>query len=183
LMAAGQFCLFLSGSYYQNHELAMALMFVGLAVLIFGVGFFKPNISTMVGQLYPPADRRIDAAFTIFYMGINLGACLGPLVCGFLGESYGADQQPLPQYFRCGFLAACIGMLISVPVFVAFKNRFLVTPDGQQIGAEPNKLRDLQAGTSRGSRSRNWPSGAACSWCCSFFFITALLSASSPTPC
>jgi POT family proton-dependent oligopeptide transporter len=153
LMAAGQFCLFLSGSSYQNHDLATALMFIGLAILVFGVGFFKPNISTMVGQLYPPADRRIDAAFTIFYMGINLGACLGPLVCGALGERYGSDNQPLPETFRWGFLAACIGMLISVPVFIAFKNRYLMTPDGQPIGVEPNKARDIQPAETTGNGS------------------------------
>jgi POT family proton-dependent oligopeptide transporter len=145
LMALGQFCLFLSGSSYENEKLATTLMFIGLGVLILGVGFFKPNISTMVGQLYPPADRRIDAAFTIFYMGINLGAFLGPLVCGGLGEHYASDGRALPEYFRWGFLAACVGMLISVPVFVACKNRYLVTPDGQQIGALPNKARDIQS--------------------------------------
>jgi POT family proton-dependent oligopeptide transporter len=150
LMALGQFCLFLSGSALEQHELSLTLMFIGLAILIFGVGFFKPNISTMVGQLYPPADRRIDAAFTIFYMGINLGACLGPLVCGYLGEHYDKSRQPLPGYFRWGFLAACIGMLISVPVFIAFKNRYLVTPDGGQVGAQPNKDRDIQSTVSAG---------------------------------
>jgi POT family proton-dependent oligopeptide transporter len=143
LMAVGQFCLFFSGSFYGKSQLAIGLMFVGLAFLIFGNGFFKPNISTMVGQLYPPADRRIDAAFTIFYMGINLGAFLAPLVCGGLGERY-ENGHPLPEYFRWGFLAAGIGMLISVIIFVAYRNRYLVTPDGMQIGVEPNKAREVQ---------------------------------------
>jgi POT family proton-dependent oligopeptide transporter len=153
LMAVGQFCMFLSGSAYQNASLATALMFVGLGFLIFGNGFFKPNISTMVGQLYPPADRRIDTAFTIFYMGINLGACLAPLVCGGLGERYGDDGRPLPEYFRWGYLAACIGMLISLSFFVAYKNRYIVTPDGRPIGVEPNKARDIQAAAALGSGS------------------------------
>jgi POT family proton-dependent oligopeptide transporter len=149
LMAVGQFCMFLSASSYDDHrllfglEIPQALMFLGLAVLIFGNGFFKPNISTMVGQLYPEGDRRIDAAFTIFYMGINLGAFLAPLVCGALGERYD-NGQPLPEFFRWGFLAAGIGMIISVITFVALRNHYLVTPDGQQIGVEPNKARDLK---------------------------------------
>jgi POT family proton-dependent oligopeptide transporter len=143
LMAVGQFCLFVSGSYFANPQLAVGLMFLGLAFLIFGNGFFKPNISTMVGQLYPAGDRRIDAAFTIFYMGINLGAFLAPIVCGALGERY-ANGQPLPEYFRWGFLAAGVGMVISVIIFGFCKNYFLVAPDGKQIGVEPNKARDLQ---------------------------------------
>lgn len=150
LMAVGQFCLFFSGSYCRNLQLAVGLMFLGLAFLIFGNGFFKPNISTMVGQLYPAGDRRIDAAFTIFYMGINLGAFLAPLVCGGLGERY-ANGQALPEYFRWGFLAAGIGMLISVLTFVVYKNRYLVTPDGIQIGVEPNKARELQPAGTAGS--------------------------------
>lgn len=148
LMAAGQFCMFLSGSFYENQHLATALMCVGLGILIFGNGFFKPNISTMVGQLYPPADRRIDAAFTIFYMGINLGAFLGPLVCGGLGERYEDGGPPIPEHFRWGFLAACLGMLLSVAIFSAYQSRFLITPEGKQIGVEPNKARDVQPAAS-----------------------------------
>jgi POT family proton-dependent oligopeptide transporter len=144
LMAAGQFCMFLSGGVYQQRDLAAVLMFGGLGLLIFGNGFFKPNISTMVGQLYPPKDRRIDAAFTIFYMGINLGAFLSPLVCGTLGERYDDAHNPLPEYFRWGFLAACIGMLISMAFFVVYKNRYIVTPDGKAIGAEPNRASQTQ---------------------------------------
>ena len=63
------------------------LLFLALGLLILGNGFFKPNISTMVGQLYPPGDTRRDAGYTIFYMGINTGAFLAPIVCGTLGES------------------------------------------------------------------------------------------------
>ena len=158
LMAVGQFFLFLSGSFYEDRRLLFeimalptALMFIGLAFLIFGNGFFKPNISTMVGQLYPAGDRRIDAAYTIFYMGINLGAFLAPLVCGGFGERYNRDGHALPEYFRWGFLAACIGMLISVAFFVAYKNRYLITPEGKQIGVEPNKARDIQQPSTEGS--------------------------------
>ncbi len=139
LMAVGQFFMFLSGSFYSELGLATTLMFVGLGFLIFGNGFFKPNISTMVGQLYPKGDKRIDAAFTIFYMGINLGAFLAPLVCGFLGDT---DN---PADFKWGFLAACIGMLTSIVFFVWLKNKYLVSPDGEQIGEKPNSQRISQA--------------------------------------
>src|SRR5207245_2135001 len=81
LMAIGQFLLFVSGSFVTlgaQNPTAIAMMWVGLTFLIIGNGFFKPNISTMVGQIYPKGDHRIDSAFTIFYMGINLGALFSP---------------------------------------------------------------------------------------------------------
>jgi proton-dependent oligopeptide transporter, POT family len=131
LMALGQFLMFVSGSFYQE-DFAPMIMFVGLGFLIFGNGFFKPNISTMVGQLYPQGDKRVDSAFTIFYMGINLGAFIAPLLCGFLGDTGS------PADFKWGFLAACVGMIISIILFVALKNKYIVTPDGEQIGVKPN---------------------------------------------
>jgi len=84
--------------------------FVALGLLIAGNGFFKPNISTMVGELYPKASDKKDAGFTIFYMGINLGAAMSPIVCGYVGETYG---------WHYGFGLATIGMLIGVAVFIA----------------------------------------------------------------
>lgn len=136
LMAAGQFFMFMSGTLYSNASLAPMLMFIGLGLLIFGNGFFKPNISTMVGQLYEPNDKRVDSAFTIFYMGINLGAFVAPLVAGFLGDT------GRPEDFRWGFLAACFGMILSVLLFVFLKDKYIVTPDGRQIGTAPNSSRD-----------------------------------------
>lgn len=134
LMAVGQFFMFLSGSFYtENLELAKMLMFVGLGFLIFGNGFFKPNISTMVGQLYPQGDKRVDGAFTIFYMGINLGAFLAPLVCGFFGDTGN------PSDFKWGFLIACVGMVLSVIFFLITKNKYIVTPEGAPIGGKPTK--------------------------------------------
>lgn len=135
LMAIGQFFMFLSGSFYQEVDLATPLMFGGLGLLIFGNGFFKPNISTMVGQLYPVGDKRVDSAFTIFYMGINLGAFIAPLLCGFFGDTGN------PADFKWGFLLACIGMILSVILFVMLKNKYIVTPEGEQIGAAPNSAR------------------------------------------
>ncbi|HET6992049.1 MAG TPA: peptide MFS transporter, partial [Bacteroidia bacterium] len=133
VMALGQFFMFLSGSFYQQTDFARILMLVGLFFLIFGNGFFKPNISTMVGSHYPKGDKRVDSAFTIFYMGINLGAFFSPLICGALGDT--GD----PGDFKWGFLAACIGMLCSLVLFIWLKNKFLVTPEGEQIGVSPNK--------------------------------------------
>jgi proton-dependent oligopeptide transporter, POT family len=142
LMALGQFFMFLSGSFYQEVAFAKMLMFAGLGALIFGNGFFKPNISTMVGQLYPVGDKRVDSAFTIFYMGINLGAFFAPLVCGFLGDTGN------PADFRWGFLAACIGMILSLALFVGLKNKYIVTPEGEQIGDKPNTAREHKAESS-----------------------------------
>lgn len=136
MMALGQFLMFLSGSFYENTDLARIIMYGGLGFLIFGNGFFKPNISTMVGQLYPKGDKRIDSAFTIFYMGINLGAFIAPLVCGGLGDTGN------PADFKYGFLAACVGMTISTLLFVWLKDHYIVTPEGVAIGSAPNKARE-----------------------------------------
>lgn len=138
-MALGQFFMFLSGTFYQESYAAM-LMFVGLGLLILGNGFFKPNISTMVGQLYPAGDKRVDSAFTIFYMGINLGAFIAPLLCGYLGDTGN------PEDFRWGFLAACMGMILSLILFISLKNKYIVTPEGEQIGVAPNSARQANDG-------------------------------------
>jgi POT family proton-dependent oligopeptide transporter len=140
LMACGQFFMFASGSMLENVDTARMLMYVGLACLIFGNGFFKPNISTMVGSLYAEGDKRRDAAFTIFYMGINLGAFIAPLVCGTLGEQTNADGGSITSAFKWGFLAAGIGMLVSVALFVYLRDFYVVRPDGSRIGEAPTKL-------------------------------------------
>ena len=85
------------------------LFLFALTVLILGNGAFKPNISTQVGALYAPGDRRRDRAFSIFYVGINLGAFLAPLVCGTLGESYG---------WHYGFAAAGVGMTLGLVIYL-----------------------------------------------------------------
>lgn len=84
--------------------------FLALAMLIVGNGFFKPNISTIVGDMYPPDDSKRDGGFTIFYMGINLGAAAAPLLCGYVGETFG---------WHYGFGLATIGMLVGLAVFIA----------------------------------------------------------------
>jgi POT family proton-dependent oligopeptide transporter len=138
LMAMGQFLMFFSASFSHAADKASAItmMWAGLTFLIFGNGFFKPNISTMVGQLYKENDERKDAAYTIFYMGINAGAFLAPFVCGTLGEKFD---------FKWGFLSAGIGMLISLVIFYFTKNKYVIAPDGRQLGIGPNKLTDSSA--------------------------------------
>jgi POT family proton-dependent oligopeptide transporter len=85
------------------------LLLFALAVLIVGNGAFKPNISTQVGALYAPGDPRRDRAFSIFYVGINLGAFLAPLVCGTLGEEFG---------WHYGFGAAGVGMTLGLVIYL-----------------------------------------------------------------
>lgn len=144
LMAIGQFFMFFSGSMYTDPDTAKLIMYGGLGFLIFGNGFFKPNISTMVGQLYKPGDSRVDSAFTIFYQGINLGALLAPLVCGGLGEQYDVNGMIIPSQFKYGFLAAAIGMILSLAAFVWLKNKFIVTPDGHAVGMPPKQAYNRQ---------------------------------------
>jgi POT family proton-dependent oligopeptide transporter len=86
-----------------------SLFFVALMFLIFGNGAFKPNISTQVGSLYAKGDPRRDGAFTIFYMGVNLGAFLSPLVCGTLGQKLG---------WHYGFGAAGVGMIAGLVIYL-----------------------------------------------------------------
>lgn len=100
LMAAGQFTLFLD---------SQTTFFIGLALLVIGNGFFKPNISSMIGKFYAEGDSRRDGAFTIFYMGINIGAFLTPLTCGAIGEIEG---------WNYGFLTAGIGMFVGFVIFI-----------------------------------------------------------------
>lgn len=131
IMALGQFLMFLSACLHHQKEMAVPLMFLGLFTLIMGNGFFKPNISTMVGDLYEPTDSRKDAAFTLFYMGVNIGSFIAPLWCGFVGDTGN------PEDFKWGFLSACIGMIVGTLLFCLFKNKYIVTPDGAPIGVTP----------------------------------------------
>jgi proton-dependent oligopeptide transporter, POT family len=86
-----------------------ALFLLALLMLIIGIGAFKPNISTQVGALYAPGDDRRDRAYSIFYLGINIGAFLAPLICGTLAVQYG---------WHYGFGAAGVGMLVSLAIYL-----------------------------------------------------------------
>lgn len=106
LMAVGQFMLMSD---------ALPIFYTALGLLIIGNGFFKPNISTMVGKMYKAGDSRRDSAFTIFYMGINVGAFFSPLICGWLRQHMG----PAPGMgYHYGFAAAGVGMILGLLVFV-----------------------------------------------------------------
>lgn len=141
LMAIGQLFLFFSASTFSNSQgLANTLMWVALGIIIFGNGFFKPNISSMVGSLYPKAEKnKLDSAFTIFYMGINLGAFLGQLICPLIGDVKSADGVRDIFAFKWGFLAASIAMLLGTVLFYFLKDKYVVTPEGKAIGGLPSK--------------------------------------------
>jgi POT family proton-dependent oligopeptide transporter len=141
LMAIGQLLLFFSASIFDtNMELAHTLLYVALGVIIFGNGFFKPNISSMVGSLYPKTQKnKLDTAFTIFYMGINIGAFLGQFICPFLGDHTDANNVRDIYVFKWGFLAAAGAMLIGTITFWTMKNKYVVTPDGKPLGDLPSK--------------------------------------------
>jgi POT family proton-dependent oligopeptide transporter len=120
IISAGHFALALGHA---------AVLYAGLALIIVGTGFFKPNVYTMVGQLYPSGDPRRDPGFTLYYMGINLGALFGPLVCAWLAAN--------PRYgWPYGFGAAGAAMLIGLVFFVCTRNTRL-----GDVGLVPNRRR------------------------------------------
>ncbi|KRD11004.1 amino acid transporter [Flavobacterium sp. Root901] len=141
LMAVGQMLLFTSGSVFEsNLEMAKAIMYCGLGVIVFGNGFFKPNISSMVGSLYPKQEKtKLDTAFTIFYMGINMGAFLGQSICPLLGDVKDAGGIRDIHAFRWGFMAASAAMLIGTILFYFLKNKYVVSPEGRPLGGLPSK--------------------------------------------
>jgi POT family proton-dependent oligopeptide transporter len=99
LIAAGNFGIAAHGS------LGMASFYSGLVLIVLGTGLLKPNVSTIVGELYPEGGARRDAGFSIFYMGINIGAFVAPLICGYLGENID---------WHLGFAAAGVGMILGL---------------------------------------------------------------------
>ncbi|RUT71217.1 MFS transporter [Flavobacterium cupreum] len=141
LMATGQMLLFTSGSVFENNlPLAKIIMYCGLGVIVFGNGFFKPNISSMVGSLYPKQEKtKLDTAFTIFYMGINIGAFLGQSICPLLGDVKDSGGIRDIHAFRWGFMAASGAMLVGTVLFYFLKNKYVVSPEGRPLGGLPSK--------------------------------------------
>lgn len=141
LMGIGQLLLFTSASMFSdNLEFARTLLYVALGVIILGNGFFKPNISSMVGSLYPKEQKnKLDTAFTIFYMGINVGAFLGQFICPIVGDVTNAAGDRDIFAFKWGFLAAAIAMLIGTVTFFFLKDKYVTTPEGRAIGDIPSK--------------------------------------------
>jgi POT family proton-dependent oligopeptide transporter len=133
IIALGHFTLALPG---------MAAFYLGLALIVAGTGFFKSNVSTMVGQIYPAGDTRRDAGFTVFYMGVNLGAFFGPLVCGYLAQSERFG-------WHYGFAAAGVGMVLGLAAYLWGRERYLpgIGMGGVRRGAE------RAAGEDRGGRT------------------------------
>jgi POT family proton-dependent oligopeptide transporter len=134
LMALGEFCLAATELIrlgngvkvtMMTDPVALSMFCLGLGLIILGNGFFKPCISVMVGQLYAPGDQRRDAAFTIFYMGINIGAFFSPLLAGTVAEKYG---------YHHGFIIAGLGMICGLISFILFGRKYL-----KGIGTAPVK--------------------------------------------
>ena len=109
IIASGHFVLAIPG---------MTAFYSGLGLVVIGTGFFKANVSTMVGQLYATGDTRRDSGFTLFYMGINTGGFLGPLVCGYLAQSARFG-------WHYGFAAAGVGMVLGVIAYIFLKRKYL----------------------------------------------------------
>jgi proton-dependent oligopeptide transporter, POT family len=120
IIAAGHFSMAISG---------LATFYLGLCLIVVGTGLLKPNISVMVGQLYSSDDTRRDAGFSIFYMGINIGAFVAPLVCGFLGEKVD---------WHLGFAAAGVGMTLGLLQYVLGGN-YLGTAGARPTTTEPEQ--------------------------------------------
>jgi POT family proton-dependent oligopeptide transporter len=127
LMAAGHFLMAVE-----------SLFLVALLTLIVANGLFKPNISTQVGGLYAPGDRRRDRAYSIFYVGINLGAFLAPLVCGSLGELAG---------WHYGFAAAGVGMTIGLAIYL--RGQRILPPEERPAARRQDATGRLGAGERR----------------------------------
>ncbi len=124
------------GGVVTRDEGALRYTYLSLALIIMGVGFLKPNISTIVGKLYADNDPRRDSGFSLFYAGINLGALFSSLVCGYLGETYG---------WKYGFGAAGIGMVLGLALFL-WGQKYL---HGHAEPASPARLRERVLGVPR----------------------------------
>jgi len=108
---------------------SLTAFYAGLALLMLGTGLLKPNVSTMVGQIYSTEDRRRDSGFSIFYMGINVGALISPIICGWIGERVN---------WRLGFLASAVGMVAGL-IQYALSGRYL-----GQAGLHPSSTGDAE---------------------------------------
>jgi POT family proton-dependent oligopeptide transporter len=141
-MMVGQFVLFGINTH--------AGMYLGLFLLILGNGFFKPNISTLVGRLYPDGDARRDSAFSIFYMGINLGALIAPLVVGLFSDKLFATKDEtgaiITYGYKYGFLVAGIGMLLGQLIFNGLSKKYLgdigLSPAATKLNAQNDQTPD-----------------------------------------
>ncbi|HWC64720.1 MAG TPA: peptide MFS transporter, partial [Thermoanaerobaculia bacterium] len=121
--------------------------YAGLALIVIGTGLLKPNVSTIVGSLYEPGDERRDAGFSIFYMGINLGAFLGPIIAGFLAQKVN---------WHAGFACAGVGMLFGIVQYVAGKKRLQPGIDRLSNRRVPPEGPGGKVSTSGGFTAAEW---------------------------
>ncbi len=140
LMAIGQLLLFYSAVQFSaDLESSKTVFWLGLLIIIFGNGFFKPNISSMVSSLYPASEKtKLDSAFTIFYMGINIGALLSQYFVPLFADVKINGVQD-PYVFKYGYLMAGIAMILGTLIFVFLKDKYVVDPAGKPIGDLPSK--------------------------------------------
>lgn len=138
IMMLGQLCLFAINTHMG--------MYLGLFLLIIGNGLFKPNIATLVGKLYKPGDARRDAAFTYFYMGVNIGALIAPILIATISDIWmiaptgtfnEAGEQVMTYGYKYGFLVAAIGMFVGQIVYNLFGRKYL-----GDLGFRPEKVRE-----------------------------------------
>jgi POT family proton-dependent oligopeptide transporter len=130
----------------------LPIFYSALFLLILGNGFFKPNISTLVGKMYKEGDKRRDGAFTIFYMGINLGAFVSPIACGYLREHYG---------FHHAFTLAGVGMMVGLTIFLVTQRSVIraVEEAGNSLKAGRAKVAEEHAPDP--NESKPWATGLA----------------------
>jgi len=171
-LLGAQRAVFIGGIIIMSGHFVLAIpgynaFFLGLLLVILGTGLLKPNVSTIVGSLYPPGDDRRDSGFTIFYMGINLGGFLGPLVCGGLAQN--------PNFgWHWGFAAAGVGMLFGVIQFQMTKH--YLGSSGLYPASSGDEARD------RASRKRGWIGVAVCLAILAYFVFSGLSGAMTYDP-
>jgi POT family proton-dependent oligopeptide transporter len=148
----------IAGGHFSMAAPTITTFYLGLLLIVLGTGLLKPNISVIVGQLYAPADQRRDAGFSIFYMGINLGAFIAPLVTGFLAQEPTFREWLAGRGFdptRCwhwGFGAAGVGMTLGLAQYIlgartlGDAGRDPAAPHSPQTGAEPRRRAMLGLG-------------------------------------
>src|SRR5437764_14053627 len=116
---------------------SLGMFYLGLCLIVIGTGLLKPNVSTIVGTLYTRDDSRRDAGFSMFYMGINLGAFISPLVCGYLGQKIN---------WHAGFAAAGVGMCLGLVQYVAGRKYLVPVSEVTQSKLETAAANTPQAG-------------------------------------
>ncbi len=124
---------------------ALPFFYTGLALIVIGTGLLKPNVSTLVGSLYEAGDSRRDAGFSIFYMGINLGAFIGPLIAGYLAQRVD---------WHAGFACAGVGMVLGLVQYVLGKKR--LQPALDRLAAQPKAAASENPGAGGGFTAAEW---------------------------